>query len=725
MTETLRTDAISVSRPARGAIHRRAGRGWAAFRVAAAVVLLMASGCGGGGSSQTSITLSGTVVQGPMGGATVTAFAVDTTNGMNGLALGTATTDTDGSFTLRLSPAFLGPMRLTASGGSFVSEMNGVGIKSPSAISALIESPATTPSGISINPLSEFVSSLTIGNLTVSGATFSAALAAATKTIEHDYALFFDPATIVPDYTAARIGTDGGNLGLALGALINEDQYLCPAAPGGLVAALSADIQDGVFDGTKFGAAIPYCGGVLSAIAGISQFQDALSGLQQLASVTQAFDFGGTGNVLTINGVADVALDGTEIYPSAPPIAIDMALANAAPPPVNEFAKPQTAVMNTARQKAVAVELKSGQLLIAGGLQPATLASTDLYNPASNSFADPQNATMSSARAYATGTLLPNGNVLIAGGTAKLPLALRTSDLYLTPLNCFAGEIGTLCASHPSPPLMNDGRQLATANLLPNGKVLIAAGNDGFGNVNSCELYDPVNNCFAGNPGTPCASLTPPFMNRARDVATATLLPNGKVLVAGGFSGPDAVASTELYDSTQNCFAGMTGTPCQSQTAPAMKVARFLASAVLLPDGNVLIAGGFNVTNGVLASTELYDPVNNCFAGNPKTACAAVKTPTMNIARQGATITLLPNGKVLIAGGSDNTGASLASTELYDPANNCFAGNPGTPCAGQIAPAMNVARQNDAAVLLVNGKVLLAGSGDGHTALASTDLYTP
>ncbi len=659
-----------------------------------------------------------------MSGARVTAYTVNSKTGLSVSKLGSTTTEDDGSFSLRLSPAPGGAIRLTASGGSYVSEMNGATIGSPGTISALLENGAKSRSGISINPLSEFVSSLTIGKLTAGATNFHAAFSSARATIESAYALTGDPAAVVPDYTAGAVGSDAGNVGLALGALINEDQYLCPAAPGGLVSALSSDIRDGVFDGKISGASIEYCGGTLGATAGITQFQDALSGLQQLTSVTQAFDFGGNGNILTINGVADVALGGANIYPLAPIAALDTALSRLAPSSINQFANPQSAMMNTERQNAVGVLLANGKVLIAGGIQPGILASSDLYDPASNSFANPQNSTMTSPRGFATGTLLPDGNVLIAGGSAKLPIGLLSSDLYITALNCFAGETGTPCASHATPPAMNQAHQLATANLLPNGKVLIAAGNNGFGNVTISELYDPVNNCFAGNAGTPCASLAPPFMSIARDVATSTLLPNGMVLIAGGFVGGDAVVTTELYDSAKNCFAGKHGTPCQAEIAPPMNVRRFLAAAVLLPNGNALIAGGFNVADGFLASTELYDTANNCFAGNAGTPCASETTPTMIAARQAATATLLPNGKVLIAGGQNDDG-ELASTELYDPVNNCFAGNPGTACAGQIAPSMNDPRANHVAVLLPNGRVILVGGGDGKTALSSTDLYTP
>jgi hypothetical protein len=87
---------------------------------------------------------------------------------------------------------------------------------------------------------------------------------------------------------------------------------------------------------------------------------------------------------------------------------------------------------------------------------------------------------------------------------------------------------------------MNTARQAATAMLLPNGKVLIAGGLDvNFNPIASIELYDPATNTFAPPAGTPS-------MNTARGQATATLLPNGAVLIAGGIA-PSLSSSTELY----------------------------------------------------------------------------------------------------------------------------------------------------------------------------------
>ena len=198
---------------------------------------------------------------------------------------------------------------------------------------------------------------------------------------------------------------------------------------------------------------------------------------------------------------------------------------------------------------------------------------------------------------------------------------------------------------------MNTPRSGDTATLLPNGKVLIAGG---FINIppyalTSTELYDPVANKFAPEGSTP-------VMNIGRDRATATLLSNGKVLIAGGGD-----SRTELYDPTTNKFAPVGSTA-------VMNNGGFNATATLLPNGKVLIAAGSTFSSHGLSSalngTQLYDVATDDY----------VASPVMNTARDSATATLLPNGKVLIAGGifftqlpSDIFGTPLSSTELYTP----------------------------------------------------------
>jgi N-acetylneuraminic acid mutarotase len=345
--------------------------------------------------------------------------------------------------------------------------------------------------------------------------------------------------------------------------------------------------------------------------------------------------------------------------------------------------------MNQARVSASAALLNNGKVLIAGGLVASgPTNSVELYDPASNSFASAASLpTMNTARSGATATLLANGKVLIAGGVG-ISGALDSVELYDSVSNSFAA----------STPLMNEARVEAPATLLPNGKVLIAGGTNSSASVqfDSVELYDPASNSF-----TPAASL--PTMNAARIRATATLLPNGKVLIAGGFAHfPPAgsIDTVELYDPASNSFAS-------AASLPTMNTARFGATAALLANGKVLIAGGVGIS-GTLDSVELYDSMSNSFAAStplmnePRTETTAIllhngkvliaggvnseqilasvelyqpasnsfasaaSLPTMNTARFGATTTLLADGKVLIAGGIGNSGA-LDSVELYSP----------------------------------------------------------
>ena len=238
-------------------------------------------------------------------------------------------------------------------------------------------------------------------------------------------------------------------------------------------------------------------------------------------------------------------------------------------------------------------------------------------------------------------------------------------------------------------------RSSATATLLGNGKVLVAGGGQSAGDstpLASTELFNPVTGTFSA-----AASLTVP-----RKYHTATMLSNGKVLLTGGFNmSSGRLASAELYDPATGTFTA-TG---------SMATARYSHTATLLGNGKVLVAGGY-INMGppdfldLTASAELYDPATGTFTA----------TGSMPAARYSHTATLLSNGKVLVTGGSSSFGNNAsANAALYDPAAGTFTAT----------GSLTQARMWQTATLLGNGKVLIAGGYDGSSVLSSAELYDP
>ena len=215
------------------------------------------------------------------------------------------------------------------------------------------------------------------------------------------------------------------------------------------------------------------------------------------------------------------------------------------------------------------------------------------------------------------------------------------------------------------------------ATLLRDGRVLVTGGFDSYGNaLSSAEIYDPSTGHFvdAGN------------MTSRRATHSATMLPNGKVLIAGGCAttDPEALASAEVYDPDTGRF---------SPTGD-LQVARVAPEATLLADGRVLIIGGLGSGAGFteLASAEIYDPGTGTFT----------TTGSMHERRVDHSATLLGNGTVLVAGGLSVAGSAsrvTSSAEIFDPASGDFT----------VVGGMSFRRYKHSAVLLNNGRVLIAG----------------
>lgn len=246
---------------------------------------------------------------------------------------------------------------------------------------------------------------------------------------------------------------------------------------------------------------------------------------------------------------------------------------------------------------------------------------------------------------------------------------------------------------------MSISRSTLTATLLTNGKVLVAGGRDSFTNVlSSAELYDPSTRSWA-----PTGR-----MSVSRSVHTATLLPDGKVLVAGGQNASGATSSAELYDPATGLWT----------TTGSMTTARVSHMAILITQGGlagkVLVAGGSSICSGctpILDNAELYDPSTGLWAD----------TGSMTIARfwyDPSPITL-PDGSILVVGGT--------TCCPYHWFNNAETYNPASQTWTLLSAKMTNADEKTAS--LPDGSILVAGGVKGtqpnFVYVASAELFDP
>ena len=240
---------------------------------------------------------------------------------------------------------------------------------------------------------------------------------------------------------------------------------------------------------------------------------------------------------------------------------------------------------------------------------------------------------------------------------------------------------------------MDTPRAVHTSTRLADGRVLVAGGctdsgcNLGSAGGATAEIFDPATGRFS-----PTGRL-----HLSRDDHQAVLLPDGRVLIAGGWTSGGVTSTTELYDPHKGTFAA----------GPDMTSRRAGFTAVAMSDGRVLLAGGDTANHKETATADIFDPHTNAITavGNmiaPRVAHAA---------------TLLTDGRVLVAGGMSN-GSVISEAELFDPKTNQFTS----------AGSMLVARYKSGSVTLADGHALIVGGAadvDGRHPFTSTELYDP
>jgi hypothetical protein len=293
-------------------------------------------------------------------------------------------------------------------------------------------------------------------------------------------------------------------------------------------------------------------------------------------------------------------------------------------------------------------------------------------------------APMLQPRERAAAALLPDGDVLVAGGENE-ENELQTAEIYDPGTNEWTPTTSML-----------QPREGAAAADLPDGDVLVMGGFFEGEPQSTAEIYDPATETWTATES----------MGVGREGPAAATLPEGRIIVDGGVSkveGKDeAVASVEIYNPESGNWSSL--------YIPPLSHARAFASAATLPDGYVMVTGGWEPSDLPIASTEIYSPATGFwYAGKPLPGVL-----------DNAPAAVLANGDVMIAGGHNNSGY-VAAVELYSPITRLWSEGPPLP----------LAREGAIAVGLPDGDVLVAGGeaeppeGLGFNYLSSAELFEP
>ncbi|MGD0735468.1 MAG: Ig-like domain repeat protein [Terracidiphilus sp.] len=489
-------------------------------------------------------------------------------------------------------------------------------------------------SPIGSGTLSGGVATFTTSSLSVGNHTITASYSGATNFVGSNGSLTGNPQVINSPATTTTLTAAPGTITLGDTVTLTATVTSGSGTPAGLVT---------FYDGTT-----PLGSAVLSS--GVGQFTTALlSASGSPHSITATYQGSASFDPSTSSTQPEtvnlrattvaVALNPTTVVTGqASTSTVTVSDGGSSTPPGTPDNFASTGGPITGRSGFTSTLIGDGMVMIAGGTNASNsvLASAEIYSVSGASFT--ATGSLNTARTGAVAVLLPNGKVLVAGGSSD-----GTATGALNSAELFDPSTGVFTATSQS---MTVARLGASAVLLSNGKVLLVGGENSGGVLNSSELYDPIANTFtvSGN------------LNAARTGHVAVLLATGKVLVSGGSSDgtPNgALNSAELFDPAGNGGAG-----AFTAVTSTMTDARWQPEIALLLSGKVLIAGGQD-SGGALNSADLYDPVANSFSAS---------AGQMALARSNSTAVALPNGMVLLAGGA----ATALGVDLYDADSDKF-----------------------------------------------------
>ena len=327
-------------------------------------------------------------------------------------------------------------------------------------------------------------------------------------------------------------------------------------------------------------------------------------------------------------------------------------------------------------QNSTSVTLADGRVLVYGAYDNFGTVKTDVFNPTTNLFSAVGDANF--AWNESPGVLLANGKVLVAGGltwTNNNWASTSTAGLFDPASNTWSAT-GSMITP----------RRTHFMIRLVDGRVFVGGGTSDDGDVKSAEIYDPVTEIFTSVPDMP----------ETRSNVHAALLPNGNVLVVGGYnSGTGHLTSAVIYNVSSNSWSTVNS---QMQTAHD-----YGAAIVALNDGRIFIAGGWDSTLHGISQTEIFDPSTNTFSAGP----------SLTERRADLTAHVLQDGKVVLIGGADGYGNVWNSVDIFDPVAFRVIKQVNT---------MSYERYVHSSALLADGRVIIVGGN--YSGRFTADIFT-